>query len=214
MEKPFIGVVHFNNKTFQENEIWRKDRSYEGCVYGLDKRIENIPYEERIFIIEMNNDTDEITGIGQIYNIFREDNRSRIYSNQNYNRIVYKGKKRIIRKELLIINKDIINYLERILFKGSRHFKRGSGVVRIPHIRLGCKYAERERKKTQCGKCGEIGHNKRSCLNENRMKRKHKTSEKKRCKTCGDKLKGHICKGNKVDEQKIKEIILFLNELF
>jgi len=214
MEKPFIGVVHFNNTTFQENESWRNNHSYEGCVYGVDKRTESIPYGEKIYIIEMNNETDEITGIGQIHNILKEENRSRIYSDENYNRIVYKGKKRISRKELLIRNKKLIEYLERILFKGSRHFKRGAGVVNIPHIRLASQYKERERKQTQCGKCGEIGHNKRSCKNENRVKRKHMSSEKKRCKICGDKLKGHICRGNKVDEKKIKEIILFLNELF
>jgi hypothetical protein len=214
MKKPFIGVVHFNNKTFQENELWRKSRKYEGCIYGVDKSTESIPYGEKIIIIEMNNDTDEITGIGKIYNIIKSENRSRIYSDENYNRIVYKGKKRIARKELLIRNKNIIEYLERILFKGSRHFKRGCGVVNIPHIRLACKYKERERKQTQCGKCGEIGHNKRSCTNEKRVKRKHKSSEKKRCKICGDKLKGHICRGNKVDEKKIKDILLFLNNLF
>ena len=214
MEKPFIGVVHFNNETFQENESWREANNYKGCVYGLDKRIENIPYEESIIIIEMNNETDEITGIGQIHNILKEENRSRIYRNENYNRIVYKGKKRISREELLIRNKDMIEYLERILFKGSRHFKRGAGVIKIPHNRLACKYRERERKQTQCGKCGEIGHNRRSCPNEKRIKRKHRGSEKKRCKVCGDKLKGHICRGNKIDEQKIKDIILFLNKLF
>jgi hypothetical protein len=214
MVKPFIGVVHFNDKTFQENESWRKDRSFEGCVYGFDKRTESVPYGEELFIIEMNNDTDEIVGIGFIVNILKTENRTRIYSNENYNRVVYKGKKRISRKELLIRNKDIIEYLERILFKGSRHFKRGSGVVNIPHVRLACQYKERKRKQTQCGKCGEIGHNMRSCTNEKRVKKKHTSSEKKRCKICGEKLKGHLCRGNKVDEKKIKEIILFLNELF
>jgi hypothetical protein len=43
------------------------------------------------------------------------------------------------------------------------------------------------------------------------VKRKHKKTEKKRCKICGDKLKGHLCRGNKIDEKKIKEILLFLN---
>ena len=88
MKKPFIGVVHFNNKTFQENELWRKSRKYEGCIYGVDKSTESIPYGEKIIIIEMNNDTDEITGIGKIVNIIKSENRSRIYSDENYNRIV------------------------------------------------------------------------------------------------------------------------------
>tara|TARA_B100000795_G_scaffold117593_1_gene87480 strand:+ start:2466 stop:3110 length:645 start_codon:yes stop_codon:yes gene_type:complete len=214
MEKPFIAVVHFNNKTFEENDVWRKDNSYEGCIYGLDKRTENIPHGEKIIIIEMNNDNDEITGIGYITNIFKSENRSRIYSDENYNRIVYKGKKRIDRKKLLIGNKDMIKYLERILFKGSRHFKRGNGVLKIPHNRLACTYKERERKPTQCGNCGELGHNKRSCKNEERVKRKHTTSEKKNCKYCGEKLKGHVCKANKIDENKKNEIIKFLNGLF
>jgi len=214
MEKPFIGVVHFDIKTYKENESWRQKRNYKGCVYGLNKRIENFPYESSIIIIEMNNDTDEITGIGKIRNIFKEDNRSRIYSDENYNRIVYKGKKRIERKELIKSNKNIIDYLERILFTGSRHFKRGYGVTKIPHNRLACEYKERKRKLTQCGKCGEIGHNKLSCKNEKRVKRQEISSEKKKCKKCGKTLKGHICGANKINKNKIKEIILFLNNLF
>ena len=214
MEKPFIGVVHFDIKTYKENVSWRQKHNYKGCVYGLNKRIENFPYEESIIIIEMNNDTDEITGIGKIRNIFKEDNRSRIYSDENYNRIVYKGKKRIERKELIKSNKDIIYYLERILFTGSRHFKRGYGVTKIPHNRLACEYKERKRKLTQCGKCGEIGHNKRSCKNEKRVKRQEISSEKKKCKKCGKTLKGHICGANNINKNKIKEIILFLNNLF
>jgi len=213
MEKPFVAVVHFNEKTWDENESWRKDRNYDGCVYGVDKRTESMPYGESIIIMEMNNETDTIMGIGCLVNIFKPENRSRIYSDENYNRIVYKGKKRVDRKELLNKNKDMIEYLERILFKGSRHFKRGHGVVKIPHKRLACKYKEHERKQTQCGKCGETGHNKRSCKNKERVKRKH-TSEKRLCKYCGERLKGHICRANKIDEDKKREVIGFLRGLF
>ena len=214
MEKPFIGVVHFNEKTFGENEYWRTKNNCKGCVYGLDKRIENFPYEENIIIIEMNNDTNEITGIGKIRNILKEENRSRIYSDENYNRLVYKGKQRINRKELIKSNKNIIDYLERILFFGSRHFKRGHGVTKIPHSRLACKYKERPRKKTQCGKCGETGHNKRSCSNEKRVKRQEISSEKKKCGKCGKTLKGHVCGANNINKNKQKELILFLEKLF
>ena len=213
MEKPYIGVVHFNAKTWKENETWRESRGYKGCVYGVDKRTESIPYGEPIIVIEMNNDTDEIMGIGKIMNVLREENRSMIYDDENYNRIVYRGEKRSCRKELLISNKDKIEYLERILFKGSRHFKRGHGVIKIPHDRLACIYKERIRKQTQCGKCGGVGHNKRSCKEEGRVRVKQRSSEKKLCPYCGVKMKGHMCGANRIDVNKKKEIIDYLKSL-
>ena len=94
----------------------------------------------------MHNTINKIMGIGIIKNIYRYEYRRKIYENDNYNRIVYIGKKYKSRKELMEKHKNLIEYLENILFKGSRHFKRGHGISIIPIKRFGINYREIKRK--------------------------------------------------------------------
>ena len=108
----------------------------------------------------------------------------------------------------------IIEQIELVLFKGSRHFKRGHGVIIIPHDRFGIIYKKKKRKRVQCAKCGNHGHNARSCKNETREKPPDKPTEKKKCKVCGQLEKGHICTGFQKDENKISNILRFFKGLF
>ena len=210
-----IGTVRFNSDTWGENERWRSENNWDGCVYGLDKQIpDKVPYGSSIYIIEMNNTTNQIMGIGKIKYIFLSENRTRIYNNDNYNRFTYKSEKRIDRKELLQTSQGIIEQIELVLFKGSRHFKRGHGVIIIPHDRFGIIYKKKKRKRVQCAKCGNHGHNARSCKNETREKPPDKPTEKKKCKVCGKLEKGHICTGFQKDENKISNILRFFKGLF
>tara|TARA_B110000908_G_scaffold149887_1_gene183479 strand:+ start:67 stop:708 length:642 start_codon:yes stop_codon:yes gene_type:complete len=210
-----IGTVRFNSDTWGENERWRSENNWDGCVYGLDKQIpDKVPYGSSIYIIEMNNTTNQIMGIGKIKYIFLSENRTRIYNNDNYNRFTYKSEKRIDRKELLQTSQGIIEQIELVLFKGSRHFKRGHGVIIIPHDRFGIIYKKKKRKRVQCAKCGNHGHNARSCKNETREKPPDKPTEKKKCKVCGQLEKGHICTGFQKDENKISNILRFFKGLF
>lgn len=215
MPKIQIGVVKFDNKTWDENQRWRRKNEHRGCIYGVDKEIPaKVQYGSDIFIIEMQNSINKIMGIGLIKNLYRADHRRKIYENDNYNRIVYVGKKYISREELLEKDKELIEYLEGVLFKGSRHFKRGHGVCVIPVERFGIIYKERKRKITQCGRCGQLGHNMRSCKSKVRIKCMDKPSSKKMCKYCGKLDKGHICPRFEKDIKKIKQIILFFHNLF
>ena len=159
-----IGTVRFNSDTWEENQRWRSENNWNGCIYGLDKQIpDKVPYGSSIYIIEMNNTTNQIMGIGKIKYIFLSENRARIYKNDNYNRFIYKSNYRIDREQLLQINPEMIEDIEQILFKGSRHFKRGHGVIIIPHDRFGMIYKKKKRKRVQCAKCGNHGHNARRC---------------------------------------------------
>jgi len=210
-----IGTVRFNSDTWEENKLWRSENNWNGCVYGLDKQIpDKVPYGSSIYIIEMNNTTNQIMGIGKIKYIFLSENRTRIYENDNYNRFTYKSEKRIDRKELLKTSQEMIEQIELVLFKGSRHFKRGHGVIVIPHDRFGIIYKKKKRKRVQCAKCGNHGHNARSCKNETREKPPDKPTEKKKCKVCGQLEKGHICTGFQKDENKISNILRFFKGLF
>ena len=63
-----IGSVRFNSDTWEENKQWRNKNKWDGCIYGLDKQIpEKVPYGSSVYIIEMNNTTNQIMGIG-LYN--------------------------------------------------------------------------------------------------------------------------------------------------
>ena len=210
-----IGTVRFNSDTWGENKNWRAENNWNGCIYGLDKQIpEKVPYGSSIYVIEMNNTTNQIMGIGKIKYIFLSENRTKIYKNENYNRIVYKSKHRLDRGELMDIHSDIIESIENTLFKGSRHFKRGHGVIMIPPERFGMIYKKKKRKPVQCAKCGRHGHNSRSCKHESRVKPVDKPTEKKKCIYCGKLEKGHICTSIQKDENKISTILRFFKTLF
>ena len=135
-EKFYIGTTRFNNRTFQENIEWRKKHNWRGCMYGTNKRIaKTIPNKALIFVIEMNNDTNSIEGIGLIRNFINPDYKSCIYkSDRNYNRYIYNSG---YRKNITEINsKKVIEMLELILFYGYGHYKRGIGITTIKWSRF------------------------------------------------------------------------------
>jgi len=211
-----ITVARFNELTYEENKKYRSKSSF-NCIYGFDKEISRtIPYESYVYVIEMNNTTNEIMGIGKIKNVLKDENRRRIYENENYNRYVYNGKHRIGRLELLDKNVEIIESLERILFKGARHFKRGHGLTVVPHNRFGCVYKKKKRKQTRCTICDKVGHNKTTCPHKGEKKKKKPVRNyyRKRCDKCGQIEKGHICPALDIDTNKIKCILDFFQELF
>ena len=128
-ERFYIGTTRFNNNTFAENERWRKKHKHKGCIYGLNKKIPgNIPPDTLIYVLEMNNDENKIMGIGLIRNRLDMQQRIRVYNeNPYYNRYVYHSKQRIDANDIKY--KKLLNILERIIFKGYKHMKRGQGIT-------------------------------------------------------------------------------------
>jgi hypothetical protein len=125
----YIGTTRFNNMTFEENIKWRKKHNHNGCIYGLNKRIaDSIPNGSLIYILEMNNDINRIMGIGLIRK--KRDLRQNIciYRNDlNYNRFYYHSNERINASDIKY--QKMLKVLESIVFKGSRHMKRGQGIT-------------------------------------------------------------------------------------
>ena len=127
----FLMVTHFNNATFKENENWRLRNNYKGSIYNSPTQIkETIPLLITLYVIEMNNETNKIMGIGCISNKNYTDTTYRIYEDRNYNRYTYKGKHR---SNLAHLDNNIILELEERLFKSKRHFKRGQGLLQLPY---------------------------------------------------------------------------------
>lgn len=125
-----LAVTHFNNQTLCENQRWRENNNYNGCIYNSPVKIkEHISLFSSIYVIEMNNQTNKIIGIGLIKNRIYPK-RHKIYSDNNYNRYTYIGKKWI---DCSLIDEETLNKLELRLFKGKNHLKRSQGIVEVPH---------------------------------------------------------------------------------
>ena len=77
-----LAVTHFNNLTWQENSRWREQEQYNGCIYNSPVQIKGI-LQNRIYVIEMNNQENKILGIGLINNRLYYDRKYKIYSDKN-----------------------------------------------------------------------------------------------------------------------------------
>jgi hypothetical protein len=131
-----ICVTRFNNITFSENQNWiKKNNSAIGCIYGCPVKIsENILPYTKLIVLEMNNSKNIIEGIGIIENNCAQENKKyyKIYTDNNYNRYIYKSNLRINRLHFNAYEKEVISLLEEYLFKSANHCKRGQGIQKLP----------------------------------------------------------------------------------
>lgn len=130
-----IATTRFNNHTLRENrKIQKKLTDSYKCIYGSSRKINTnvIPVYTEMIILEMNNETNTIEGIGVIRNYVYYD--TKIYDDENFNDFIYKGKYHIKRDE--ITNKSKLEKIENKIFRGKGHLKRGCGFTRIPKNRF------------------------------------------------------------------------------
>jgi hypothetical protein len=128
MQIPLL-TTRFNNATWQENCSYKERNGIQGCIYGSATKIkETIPLNSIIYIIEMNNSLNKIEGIGLVRNISHFDKYYKIYSAGTYNRYIYMSNYRIDRSNL---DKELLQILDNICFKGKTHLKRGIGFTSI-----------------------------------------------------------------------------------
>lgn len=124
----FLACTRFNKYTWNENQEARKIHSIK-ALYGCDIEIaEKIPIKSNIFVLEMNNETHQIMGVGLIRKRIIFKPLIRIYANNNYNRYIYAGKQWICRERLIEKDEVIFNQLEQVLFTGRSHMKRLTGI--------------------------------------------------------------------------------------
>jgi hypothetical protein len=129
----YIATTRFNDATWQQNNSWRERHEWDGCIYGSPTLIkETIPIGMNVAILEMHNDLNTIMGIGIISNNIEKEKKYQLYEWGNYNRFIYKSLYRIDRGMLDEEELKIITILETLVFKGSRHLKRGHGITVLP----------------------------------------------------------------------------------
>ena len=128
-----IATTRFNTKTWNENERWRETNNFKGCIYNTPKQNNiNILPNAPMFILEMNNDENKIKGVGLIKNAIVIEKPIKIYDDRNYNRYTYRSNYRIDRSIITTEEEKIFKIFDVLLFKGSRHMKRGQGITSVP----------------------------------------------------------------------------------
>lgn len=128
----FLLTSRFNNHTWSENTAFRQTHKNHGCVYCSPDPISSaIPPNAIMFILEMNNDTNRIMGVGMVRN-HSFINRHVVYNNRNYNRYMFSGKTRIDRSEMTPEEDRVFTAFDILCFTGNKHMKRGQGLKSFP----------------------------------------------------------------------------------
>ena len=119
-------TTRFTTETWAENLRYRETHQ-EVCIYGLGVPISDKHPHSPLYILEMNNTTNELLGIGIITKKIHP--RVSIYHNPYYNRYIYKGNHYIPACDIPVLLRE---ELEARLFKGRSHLKRGKSMTQFP----------------------------------------------------------------------------------
>ena len=152
-----ILTTRFTSETFAENKRYRENKQLD-CVYSTSLPIsDKLPYKD-YYVLEMNNTTNKIIGIGKISKKLQPT--AQIYSYKYYNRYTYIGteyasmdalntnEESHINEESETLESDsstetnesneelkikqIIYRIEKKIFYGKGHLKRGSSYTSFP----------------------------------------------------------------------------------
>lgn len=127
-----VVTGRYNNETWEASLQYRIKKKF-ACIYAPPSRLSpSIDLNSPVFVIEMNNSTNEIIGIGLIKNKIVTDKVYKVQQDSNCNRYIYIGDYYVTRDILDKYNTFLVYVLEEILFKGYTHSKRGTGLTKIP----------------------------------------------------------------------------------
>ena len=129
-----IMTTRFNEKTWNKNTDYRI-RTGKACVYCSPSPLA-VPLNTTMFVIEMNNSTNKIEGIGAIRNVCRMDIHYGVYDgdDQGFNRYVFQSDYHLNRDEIIEQSHGaLVEILDEILFIGKAHYKRGRSITALGH---------------------------------------------------------------------------------
>lgn len=126
-----IATTRFNNETYAINQQYRHKYNIP-AIYGTCMQIrEKYPLNAITFVLEMNNSTNQVEGIGKIRNRLCYQELNTIYKSvhlHEHNMYCYKGNQWISRKILGQMDPELLEIFENILFKKKTHVKRHAGI--------------------------------------------------------------------------------------
>lgn len=128
-----LVTTRFNTQTWEERETWLRVNRWNGCIFGCPLKVKwNV--KPTMIVLEMHNDDNEVKAISLVKNTIITHEKYRIYSDNNYNRYIYKSRYRLVLAdiEMTSYEKKIITVLNKLLFKGAHHFKRQQGITELP----------------------------------------------------------------------------------
>lgn len=151
--KSYIATTRFNNETWQENQRFLdglRDTDVSAkrmqCLYSCSVAIgEIVPIAANVLVLEMNNETNQLLGIGLIKNHAPLFQKYTMYSQEKYNRYSYYGAHHITRADMDDEELELLRLLERYCFHGRRHQKRMDGIRLFPPDILYEIYEQKER---------------------------------------------------------------------
>jgi hypothetical protein len=127
-----VVTGRYNNETWDATVNYRTKKKF-ACIYAPPCRLSPlIDLNSPVFVIEMNNSTNQIMGIGLIKNKLVTDKVYKVQADSNCNRYIYIGDYHIPREVLDDYNPFLVYVLDEILFTGYTHSKRGTGLTKIP----------------------------------------------------------------------------------
>jgi hypothetical protein len=133
LQTHYIITSRFSNSTWNENINYRKKKEEFKCVYCSPYNVsQSIKPNSIMFVLEMNNDTNKILGIGMVRNKVKRPYKYSVYQNMKYNRFNYMGSYRIDRSECNVEEMMLFKYFDNVCFHGNKHMKRGQGLTLFP----------------------------------------------------------------------------------
>lgn len=129
-----LASTRFNNATLKENMDYReriREKEKDMTVYygSLIKVHKKISIGAFMFVFEMNNELNRIEGISLVRNTLVLDKRHKIYTNDDYNRYIYRSIYWLSRDQILELDPELVEAFDKILFKGKTHMKRACGIT-------------------------------------------------------------------------------------
>lgn len=138
--REYLMTIRYTNQTYEEMQNYCVGTGKKSikCAYGVPIPVSRCVVPDSVLMVmEMNNDTNQIVGVGLVRNTIQEPGsigrkHFSIHDNGNLNRYVYLGTKHIRRDELTDHEEEVFAAFDRICFKGRKHLKRCVGITYFP----------------------------------------------------------------------------------
>jgi len=139
--KSIVATTRFSDITWGDNQRYLDRAQNDGtisskiqCMYPCSHVIgSNIPMNTNVMVLEMNNTTNKLMGVGLIKNISPLFNKYQVYEIERYNTYTYLGGYHIPVGDLNEEETKLFSILESLCFRGYRHQKRLTGITCFPY---------------------------------------------------------------------------------